>query len=167
MPPLTTRLSGLSLCPFLCVYLLFMCCFPAGPALCVTIRGINSLPADKLSQLLTLSGGSPVAQLERTSSAAATTAGSGSEGAASAGGMPAGAAAVQQGLSSAWAVTDVLQVRSCEVRTCGHPAAWPCITSTPGPAWQPPAHLSTTFDTAPAVPHLGTSVCLRCSPCHH
>lgn len=68
---------------------------PAGPALCVAIKGISSLSADKLGQLL--QWGAPLA---RTSSSAGP----------SASASAAGPAAIQQGLSSAWAVTDVLQV---------------------------------------------------------
>lgn len=83
--------------------------------MCVTVKGISSLPADKLGQLLTLSG----------SSAGTLAAQRMPAGAAPAGGSPgsgSGVAAVQQGLASAWAVTDVVQVWSeangCHFR-CG------------------------------------------------
>jgi len=68
----------------------------AGPALCVAIKGISSLPAEKLGQLLSSSGrGGPgsLAPGQPVSNHAS------------------GIAALHQGLGSAWAVTDVLQVR--------------------------------------------------------
>lgn len=67
----------------------------AGPALCVAIKGISSLPAERLGQLLSSSGrGGP----------SSLTPGQPASNHAS------GVAALQQGLGSAWAVTDVLQV---------------------------------------------------------
>jgi hypothetical protein len=76
-------------------------CVAAGPALCVAVRGISGLPADKLAQLLSLFSGSAGTPANRSSGGVAA-------GSAAAG--QSGASVVQMGLASAWAVTDVLQV---------------------------------------------------------
>lgn len=104
-----TNVSQASTLLLLLLVLMVVCCHP-GPALCVVIGGISSLPADKLAQLLALTGSSA------SSGAAFGASGRGSAAAAPAGGGGAcgggggGAAAVLQGLASVWAVTDVVQV---------------------------------------------------------
>jgi hypothetical protein len=83
-------------------------CVAAGPALCVAVRGISGMPADRLAQLMSLFSGSVGAPANRSSAGIAP------GGSAAAG--QSGAAVVQMGLASAWAVTDVLQV--CNVLLC-------------------------------------------------
>jgi hypothetical protein len=82
----------------------FSRCCCAGPSLCIALRGV-SLTAAQLAQLMPARVGSVTA-------AAAAAAASG--GVAGTGAAADAAAAVQMGLSSVWAITDVLQVRRVE-----------------------------------------------------
>lgn len=92
------------LCQMANQWAMYCCvCLSAGPALCVTVRGINALPAEKLSQLLAGSSSSVWGTPSRSTAGGSAAAGAGAAGSS-------GAAVLQMGLASAWAVTDVLQV---------------------------------------------------------
>jgi uncharacterized membrane protein YgcG len=81
----------------------------AGPSLCVALRG-SSLTAAQLAQLMPARPGSSGLTTAAAAAAAAAAAGGGGGGSSGGGGVSEAATAVQLGLSSVWAVTDVLQV---------------------------------------------------------